>query len=89
MHVPAPGGTIEYVAMVRSLHERVAMKTLVLALLTLAAVPRIAAADGWIHCSGPDAPNGCSPSGVDSASVGAGLLVIGAVVYGIARRKRR
>ena len=63
------------------------MKTVLLTALVLAAVPRIAAADGWIHCSGPD--SNCNASGANSASVGGGLLVIGAVAYGIARRKRR
>jgi hypothetical protein len=62
------------------------MKTVLLALLVLVAVPRIARADGWIHCSGPD--SSCNASGVDSASVGSGLLMIGAVAYGLARRKR-
>lgn len=63
------------------------MKTLVLGALVVAAVPRIAAADGWIHCSGPD--SSCNASGGDSGSVGAGLLMIGAVAYGLGRRKRR
>jgi hypothetical protein len=62
------------------------MKTILLALAALAALPRIANADGWIHCSGPD--SSCNASGVDSASVGSALLVVGAVAYGIARRKR-
>jgi len=65
------------------------MKTLLLSLVVLAAAPRIARADGWIHCSGPDAPDGCNASGIDTVSVGSGLLMIGAVAYGIARRKRR
>jgi MYXO-CTERM domain-containing protein len=63
------------------------MKTLLLSLLVLAAAPRLARADGWIHCSGPD--SSCNASGADSASVGSGLLMIGAVAYGLARRKRR
>ena len=53
------------------------MKTLLFALLVLAAAPRLARADGWIHCSGPD--SNCNASGADGASVGSGLLVIGAV----------
>ena len=63
------------------------MKTLLFSLLVLAAAPRLARADGWIHCSGPD--SNCNASGADGASVGSGLLVIGAVAYGLARRKRR
>ena len=63
------------------------MKTILLSLVALAAAPRIARADGWIHCSGPD--SSCNASGADSASVGSGLLMIGAVAYGLARRKRR
>jgi len=63
------------------------MKTLLLSLVVLAAVPRIARADGWIHCSGPD--SNCNASGADSAGIGSGLLMIGAVAYGLARRKRR
>jgi MYXO-CTERM domain-containing protein len=63
------------------------MKALLLALVAVTAVPRIAAADGWIHCSGPD--SNCNASGADSASVGGALLMIGAVAYGLARRKRR
>ncbi len=61
--------------------------SLIIALVAVTTVPRIAAADGWIHCSGPD--SSCNSSGVDSASVGAGMLMIGAVAYGLARRKRR
>ncbi|HEY5951357.1 MAG TPA: MYXO-CTERM sorting domain-containing protein [Kofleriaceae bacterium] len=63
------------------------MRTVILSVLVLAAVPRLARADGWIHCSGPD--KSCNASGADSGSVGSGLLMIGAVAYGLARRKRR
>ena len=63
------------------------MKALLLGVVAVAAVPRLAHADGWIHCSGPD--SSCNASGGDSASVGGGLLVIGVVGYGLARRKRR
>ena len=62
------------------------MKLLVLTLV-LAAAPQVARADGWIHCSGPD--SNCNASGADSASVGSGLLMFGAVAYGLARRKGR
>ena len=64
------------------------MRTLALALLLLAAVPRLAAADGWIHCSGPDKP-ACNASGADSGAVGVSLLLVAGVAYGITRRKRR
>ena len=63
------------------------MNPLLISLLFLAAAPRVARADGWIHCSGPD--SNCNASGADSASVGSGLLMIGAVAYGLARRKAR
>lgn len=63
------------------------MKALLLALVAVAAAPRIARADGWIHCSGPD--SSCNASGVDGISVGSALLMIGVVAYGLARRKRR
>ncbi|HEY5920968.1 MAG TPA: MYXO-CTERM sorting domain-containing protein [Kofleriaceae bacterium] len=66
------------------------MKALLLGLLVLAAVPRVARADGMIRCSDPDKNNGsCNATGVDSATVGSSLLLLGAVAYGIARRKRR
>jgi MYXO-CTERM domain-containing protein len=65
-----------------------AMKTVLFALLVLAAAPQIARADGFIKCN-PDDNGSCNTSGVDSASVGSGLLMLGAVAYGIARRKRR
>jgi len=63
------------------------MKTLLFSLLVLAAAPRLARADGWIHCSGPD--SNCNASGADSASVGVSLALIAGVAYGIGRRKRR
>jgi MYXO-CTERM domain-containing protein len=63
------------------------MKALLLTVVAVAAAPRLAHADGWIHCSGPD--SSCNASGADSASVGGGLLMIGVVGYGLARRKRR
>jgi MYXO-CTERM domain-containing protein len=66
------------------------MKTFVLSLALLGglvAAPRLARADGWIHCSGPD--SSCNASGADSASVGAGLFMIGAVAYGLTRRRKR
>jgi MYXO-CTERM domain-containing protein len=65
------------------------MRALVLATV-LAAAPQVARADGWFHCGDhPDAPDGCNASGTDSTSVGSGLLLIGAVAYGLSRRKRR
>jgi MYXO-CTERM domain-containing protein len=63
------------------------MKALLFSVIAVAAVPRLAHADGWIHCSGPD--KSCNASGADSGSVGGGLLMIGVVAYGLARRKRR
>jgi MYXO-CTERM domain-containing protein len=63
------------------------MKALLFSLVAVAVSPRLAHADGWIHCSGPD--SNCNASGADSVSVGGGLLMIGAVGYGLARRKRR
>ena len=65
------------------------MKALVFSVIAIAAAPRLARADGWIHCNGPDKPAGCSTSGADAASVGSGLLMIAGVAYGLARRKRR
>lgn len=64
------------------------MKTL-LALCVLAAAPSLARADGMIRCSNPDDNRSCNASGAEGASVGSGLLLIGAVAYGITRRKRR
>jgi MYXO-CTERM domain-containing protein len=48
---------------------------------------KIARADGWIHCSGPD--SSCNASGANGASVGGALLMIAGVAYGLTRRKRR
>jgi MYXO-CTERM domain-containing protein len=64
------------------------VKALVLA-AALAAAPQLARADGWIKCHHPDDHGNCNASGSDSASVGSGLLLMGVVAYGIARRKRR
>ena len=64
------------------------MKALVIA-AALTAAPQLARADGWIKCHNPDDHGNCNASGADGASVGSGLLLMGVVAYGIARRKRR
>lgn len=63
------------------------MRALLLGLIAILATPLPARADGWIKCSGPD--SSCNASGVHSASIGSGLLIIAGVAYGLARRKRR
>jgi hypothetical protein len=64
------------------------MKAL-LVLVALTAAPVLARADGMIRCSNPDDNRSCNASGAEGASVGSGLLLIGAVAHGITRRKRR
>lgn len=63
------------------------MRAVLLGLGLLAGAERIAHADGWIHCSGPD--KSCNASGADSGAVGVSLLLVAGVAYGITRRKRR
>ncbi len=64
------------------------VRTLLFSAVAITAAPRLARADGWIHCNGPDKP-ACNASGADGASVGSGLLMIAGVAYGLSRRKRR
>ena len=63
------------------------MRTLLLACTLLAAWCGFAAADGWIHCSGPD--KHCSASGGDAGSLGAGLALVAAVTFAVRRRRGR
>ena len=61
------------------------MKTLLLGLVVLAAVPRLARADGWweaCDCNGDGQHN------TDAASIGAGLGMMGLVAYGTTRKRK-
>jgi MYXO-CTERM domain-containing protein len=62
---------------------------LVLAAALVCSSAALAHADGWVDCNGPDKQgHGCSASR-DGATTGGALLVVGAVAYGLGRRRRR
>jgi uncharacterized protein (TIGR03382 family) len=63
------------------------IKAMLLGVVLLVGAERVAHADGWIKCSGPD--SNCNASGADSGAVGASLLLVAGVAYGLTRRKRR
>lgn len=65
------------------------MSTLALALGLLCVCVRVAAADGWVDCNGPDKHGkGCDASGTHGATTGVGLALVSAVAYSIGRKRR-